>query len=220
MTMIGRRVRTGRRLACVAALAVLAAGGCATVGPSTARGTAPAASGWISGEAAKQSLRHAAAGAGVGQLAGGAAGYYMDVQEAKLRAQLDGSGIAVTRQGEDLTLSLPGSAAFAGDGADLNPGYGAVLDSVAAVLRQYDKTVIEVAGHADGSGDAGVAQALSERRAAAVAASLERRGVLKSRVITVGAGGTRPLVSGDSAAARARNGRVEVTLAPLVAAGG
>ncbi len=223
MAIVGRRgARAAWLLSCVAALAT---GGCATVAPSTAnRGPSgaagAAASGWFSGEAAKQNLRRAAANAGVGQLAGGAAGYYMDVQEAKLREQLDGSGVAVTRLGDDLTLSLPGGAAFAGDSADVNAAFGAVLDSVAGVLRKYDKTVIEVAGHADGTGSGDLNQTLSERRAAAVAASLEKRGIQKSRVISVGAGATRPVANGNSAAARARNVRVEVTLTPLVAAGG
>ena len=85
------------------------------------RATGPAASGWTSGEAARQSLRRTAASAGAGQLAGGAAGYYMDVLEAKLREQLSGSGVAVTRLGGDVALTLPGAVAFAADGAEPTP---------------------------------------------------------------------------------------------------
>ena len=89
MAMIGRwRARAVWFAACLAALT---AGGCATLAAPTGDGGAgPAASGWTSGEAARQNLRRAAASAGVGQLAGGAAGYYMDVLEAKLREQLSG----------------------------------------------------------------------------------------------------------------------------------
>jgi len=214
----------GRRRLRIAALVALGAaiggGGCATGGaPGGAQSGPPpaatAAAGWVSGEDSKQDVRRAATGAGVGTLAGGSAGYYMDVQEAKLREQLDGTGVGVTRKGDEITLSLPGGLAFAPDSADLNAAFGAVLDAVAAVLKKYDKTVIEVAGHTDSAGSREHNQVLSERRAGAVAAYLEKRGVLKSRVVTIGAGETRPIASNASADGRARNRRVELTLAPL-----
>jgi outer membrane protein OmpA-like peptidoglycan-associated protein len=203
---------------------MIGVGGCATVGPADGtHGTAPAsgaAAGWVSGEESKQDLRRAATGAGVGALAGGSVGYYMDVQESKLREQLDGSGVGVTRKGDEITLSMPGGLAFAPDSADLNAAFGGVLDAVAAVLKKYDKTVIEVAGHTDSAGSREHNQALSERRAAAVAAYLEKRGVLKSRVATVGVGETRPVASNATAEGRARNRRVELTLSPLAPAKG
>ena len=220
------------RAACAAALAAILGagsgiGGCATAGApdathATAAAAAPAgaAAGWISGEDSKQDLRRAATVAGVGTLAGGTAGYYMDVREAKLREQLDGSGVGVTRRGDEITLAMPAGLAFAPDSADLNAAFGGVLDKVAAVLKRYDKTVIEVAGHTDSAGSREHNQVLSERRAAAVAAYLEKRGVLKSRVVTVGAGETRPIASNATADGRARNRRVELTLSPLAPAKG
>jgi outer membrane protein OmpA-like peptidoglycan-associated protein len=222
--LFGRR---HRRAAWIVALGAAVAG-CATVNPSTGGreialpGTASggAAAGWISGENSKQNVRRAATGAGVAELARGSAGYYMDVQESKLREQLDGSGVGVVRKGNDVTLSLPGSLAFAPDSADLNAAFGGVLDAVAVVLKKYDKTVIEVAGHTDSTGSREYNQALSERRAAAVAAYLEKHGILKSRVVTIGAGETRPVASNDSADGRARNRRVELTLSPLAPTGG
>jgi outer membrane protein OmpA-like peptidoglycan-associated protein len=179
-----------------------------------------AATGWISGEPSKQNLRRQASSAGVGTLAGGSAGYYMDVQESKLREQLDGRGVGVIRKGNEITLSLPGSLAFASDSADLNAAFGGVLDAVAVVLSKYDKTVIEVAGHTDSTGSREYNQALSEKRAAAVAAYLEKHGVLKGRIATVGAGETRPVASNGTNDGRARNRRVELTLSPLAASGG
>ena len=216
------------RKACGAAVlalgAALVAGGCATPRPAAhepARAdSGPAVAGWISGDSSKESLRRAATGAGVGALAGNSVGYYMDVQESTLRKQLDGSGVAVTRRGDELTLSMPGGLAFASDSAELNTGFVSVLDTVAALLKKYDKTVIEVAGHTDSVGTREYNQALSERRAAAVATYLERHGVLKSRVTTVGAGETRPVASNASAEGRARNRRVELTLAPNARATG
>lgn len=198
--------------------------GCTTVNSAsgTLAGSASngAAVGWISGENSKQSLRRAASSAGVAELADASVNYYMDVQEAKLREQLDGSGVGVVRKGNDVTLSLPGGLAFATDSVELNAAFGGVLESVAGVLKKYDKTVIEVAGHTDSTGSREHNQALSEQRAAAVAAFLEKRGVLKRRIVTVGAGETRPVAGNDSAAGRAKNRRVELTVAPLARTSG
>jgi outer membrane protein OmpA-like peptidoglycan-associated protein len=202
--------------------AMIGVGGCATAPPSEgAHGSAAAApasaaaTGWISGEDSKQDVRKAAAGAGVGTLEGGSVGYYMDVQEAKLRQLLDGSGVGVHRKGDELTLTMPGGLAFAPDSADLDAAFGNVLDAVARVLKKYEKTVVEIAGHTDSAGSREHNQILSERRAAAVAADLERRGVLKSRLVTLGAGEAHPVASNATAEGRARNRRVELTLSPL-----
>ena len=51
-------------------------------------------------------------GAGVGALTGAGVGAYMDRQEAKLRAQLQGTGVSVTRNGNDLILNMPGNITF------------------------------------------------------------------------------------------------------------
>ena len=46
------------------------------------------------------------------------------------------------------------------------------LDCVSMVLKEYEKTVIEVAGHTDSTGSDQYNQALSERRAQSVASYL------------------------------------------------
>ena len=53
--------------------------------------------GAVSGDDSRERRNRALIGAGVGALAGGAVGYYMDVQEAKLRQQLEGTGVRVVR---------------------------------------------------------------------------------------------------------------------------
>src|SRR5512145_3555331 len=97
-------------------------------------------------------LENALIGAGVGALAGGGVGYYMDVQEAKLRQRLEGTGVSVTRMGDNITLNMPSNITFALNSADLNGNFFSALDGVSLVLKEYDKTVIEVAGHTDSSG--------------------------------------------------------------------
>jgi len=205
-------------------LAVFIATACTTINPYTqeqqtskvAKGAGiGAAAGAVVGLLTKgDKLQNAMIGAGIGALAGGGAGYYMDVQEAKLRQQLQGTGVSVTRMGDNITLNLPGNVTFATGSADLNARFFSVLDSVATVVKEYDKTLIEVAGHTDNVGATAYNQGLSERRAQTVANYLEGRGVAAKRLLTVGAGETHPVASNDTDAGRQANRRVEITLAP------
>ena len=139
----------------------------------------------------------------------------MDRQEAKLRAELERSGVSVTRIGNNITLNMPSNITFRTNSADLNAAFFEVLNSVGLVLKEFDKTVIEVAGHTDSTGTAEYNQQLSERRADAVASYLKTRGILADRIITVGEGETRPVASNDTPEGRQLNRRVELTLVPL-----
>lgn len=154
-------------------------------------------------------------GAGVGALAGGAVGNYMDRQESKLRAQLQGTGVSVVRNGDNINLVMPGNITFATGSADLNPNFFGVLDSVALVLKEYDKTIIDVSGHTDSTGSAQKNQVLSEQRASTVAQFLRTKGILEQRIESAGYGSTRPVASNDTAEGRQKNRRVELTLTPV-----
>jgi outer membrane protein OmpA-like peptidoglycan-associated protein len=171
--------------------------------------------GLLTGGDAAAHRKNALIGAGLGALAGGAVGNYMDRQEAKLRSQLAGTGVSVTRMGDNITLNMPGNITFASNSAEINGSFYKVLNSVNIVLKEYEKTVVEVAGHTDSTGSAEYNQQLSERRANAVAQYLEGQGLRNDRVITVGAGETRPVASNDTAEGRQANRRVELTLTPL-----
>jgi len=178
---------------------------------------AGAVAGMVTGSDAKERKKRALIGAGIGALAGGGVGYYMDVQEQKLRQQLEGTGVSVTRIGDNITLNMPGNVTFRTDSSDLNGNFFQVLDSVGLVLKEYEKTIIEVAGHTDNTGEDAYNQALSERRARTVAQYLASKGVMDQRIITVGAGESRPVASNATAEGRQANRRVELTLAPLTA---
>ncbi len=154
-------------------------------------------------------------GAGVGALAGGAVGNYMDRQEAKLRAQLRGTGVSVTRSGDKINLVMPGNITFATGSADLNASFFSVLDSVGLVLKEYDKTTIDVAGHTDNTGSAQKNQVLSQERANTVAQYLRAKGIPEQRIAAAGYGPTRPIASNETAAGRQQNRRVELTLTPV-----
>lgn len=159
--------------------------------------------------------RGALIGASAGALAGGAVGNYMDRQEAKLRAQLQGTGVSVARNGDNINLVMPGSITFASGSADLNPSFFGVLDSVAVVLKEYDKTTIDISGHTDSTGSAQKNGALSEQRASTVAEYLRTKGISDQRIAANGYGSTRPVASNDTSDGRQKNRRVELTLAPL-----
>lgn len=176
---------------------------------------AGAAVGALSGGHSKERRKKALIGAGVGALAGGSVGYYMDVQEAKLRAQLEGTGVGVTRVGDEIILNMPGNVTFATNSADVKSNFYSVLNSVSLVLEEYEKTVVEVAGHTDNRGSETYNQSLSVRRAASVGQYLGTQGLEHMRLITVGYGESRPIADNDTDAGRQQNRRVELTLAPI-----
>ena len=154
-------------------------------------------------------------GAGVGALAGGAVGHYQDKQEAKLRQQMAGTGVEVVRQGDNITLDMPGNVTFALNSAQLNPQFDSVLDKVAATLVEYNQTMIQVAGHTDSTGSREYNMKLSEQRAMTVKNYLAGRGVPANRMVTVGAGPDYPVASNDTPEGRAQNRRVEITIVPV-----
>lgn len=173
--------------------------------------------GLITGDDALERRQHALIGAGIGALAGGSIGYYQDKQEAALRAELEGTGVSVTRMGDNITLNMPGNVTFATDSSDLSPAFFDVLNSVGKVLAEFEQTVVEVAGHTDSTGTDAYNQSLSERRARSVAVYLNSQGVISQRVITVGMGEARPVADNSSSAGRQANRRVEITMVPITA---
>ncbi len=222
-------MRIGFRRAAVAALgASVLLTACTTLDPytreeRTARAqrqaifgaAAGAVAGLITGDSSMERKKRALVGAGLGALTGAAVGSYMDRQEARLRQELDRTGVSVTRVGDNITLNMPANITFGFDRSDLNAAFYDVLGSVATVLDEFDQTVIEVAGHTDSVGAEDYNQRLSEQRAASVAAFLRTRGILPERMIEVGMGELRPIASNETEAGRQHNRRVELTLVPL-----
>ncbi|MDX1443873.1 MAG: OmpA family protein [Gammaproteobacteria bacterium] len=171
--------------------------------------------GAATGDDAEERRKRALIGAGVGALSGGSAGYYMDRQEAKLREQLEGTGVSVTREGDNIILNMPGNITFQTDSDDLDADFLEVIESVSLVLKEYDKTVLKIAGHTDSRGSDSYNQQLSEERAKAVATALANDGVNPERMIVVGYGEARPIATNETAEGRQANRRVELTLEPI-----
>jgi len=154
-------------------------------------------------------------GAGIGALAGGAIGNYMDQQEAELRAQLEGTGISVTRQGDNIILNMPSNITFDVDQDAVKAGFYPTLNSVAIVLRKFNRTLIDINGHTDSTGSLQHNQDLSQRRALSVADYLGSQGIDQRRVSAVGFGPSQPVASNATEAGRAQNRRVEIQIAPI-----
>ncbi len=171
--------------------------------------------GLISGDDAVERRQRALIGAGIGALAGGSIGAYQDRQEARLRAELEGTGVSVTRIGDNITLNMPGNVTFATDSSDLSPAFFDVLNSVGKVMNEFESTVVEVAGHTDSTGSDAYNLQLSQRRAQSVAAYLGSQGVNSQRLITLGMGESRPIANNATVDGRAANRRVEITMVPV-----
>lgn len=154
-------------------------------------------------------------GAGIGALAGGGVGMYMDNQEAKLRARLEGTGVSVTRMGDTIILNMPSNITFDTDRSEIKPQFYDVLNSVAIVLNEFDRTLVDVTGHTDSDGSDGYNQDLSERRAGSVAEYLVAQGNNYRRFQVLGMGETQPIASNATPDGKARNRRVEIQIAPL-----
>ena len=187
-----------------------------TVGGAGIGAGVGALGGYLVGEATgADSGRAALIGAGVGVLAGGSIGAYMDSQEDKLRRQLQGTGVSVTRAGDRIILNMPSNITFPSDQASILPAFYPTLSSVALVLQEFDKSIVDVYGHTDSQGSDAYNLQLSQQRATSVSQFLASQGVNPRRLNTQGFGESQPVATNDSEQGRAKNRRVEIAISPL-----
>jgi outer membrane protein OmpA-like peptidoglycan-associated protein len=216
------------RTALVTSMSALALTACTTTDPytgetranNTGRGiligaAAGAVLGYLTNTSDSDEGRtNALIGAGIGALAGGAIGNYMDRQEAAMREALSDTGVGVRREGNDLRLIMPGDVTFATNSSDIQGQFYSILNDVATVMNRYPATYLDIIGHADSTGPDDYNQALSERRALSVANYLIAQGVLRDRFYVAGMGERSPIASNDTPAGRAQNRRVEILVRP------
>ena len=155
--------------------------------------------------------RNAALGCGI---VGAGVGAYMDVQEKKLRDQLQGTGVRVVREGDNIRLVMPGNITFNTDSYQLRADFYPVLNSVGLVLAKYADTTIRITGHTDNRGSRQYNLTLSEKRADSVANYLVTRDVARGRMYIEGAAFDQPVADNGTAAGRAENRRVELYILP------
>ena len=142
-----------------------------------------------------------------------------DVAEAERRAdRAEADAAAAWREVEEAQETARGLVLTFGDmlfdtgGSTLKPGAQLLLDKLAAYLQQNPGAHAIIEGHTDNVGSDTMNQALSERRAAAVAVALQARGITGDRLETMGLGESYPVATNDTSAGREENRRVEVVL--------
>lgn len=154
-------------------------------------------------------------GAGIGAVGGAGLGRYLEQQKRDLERQTAGTGVEVTQQGDSLLVNIPSGITFPVDSSAIQPDFQQTLTNVAQTLNQYESSYIDIYGHTDASGSDAYNQALSERRANAVSAFLQRQGVNSARLATSGFGETQPVASNETPQGRADNRRVELRIVPV-----
>lgn len=214
-----------RLLIAVSAVALLA--GCASQNPydnqppSSNKTATYGGLGALAGAAAGALINHdnrgkgALIGAAVAGAAGAGYGYYADKQEAELRRSMQGTGVEVQRQGDQIKLIMPGNITFATDSAEIVSNFYAPLNNLGSSFKQFNQNSIEIVGFTDSTGSRQHNMDLSQRRAQSVANYLTAQGVDGSRLSTRGAGPDQPIASNATADGRAQNRRVEVNLRPV-----
>lgn len=222
-------MNTMKKIALITAVAALPLSAC-TTNPETGKksiskavigGGAGALGGYLLGDliGGRRDRTEKIVGAGIGAIAGAGVGYYMDQQEKKLRQQTAGTGVGVTREGDQLVLDMPSEITFAVNSSNLDPAFRSTLDKVASTLTEYDKTYVDVMGHTDSTGSDAYNQTLSEQRSSSVAGYLSSKGVLPARLATKGYGESQPRASNTTEEGRASNRRVEIRLVPVTKEG-
>jgi outer membrane protein OmpA-like peptidoglycan-associated protein len=121
-------------------------------------------------------------------------------QLADLQAKQTERGIVVTM----------GDVLFDTGQATLKPGADLVIGRLAAYMNSNPQTKLLIEGHTDSRGSDEYNDALSERRAHAVASALIAHGVPADNLQTVGRGKAYPVATNDTPEGRQQNRRVEI----------
>ena len=171
--------------------------------------------GLLAGGNAQERGQRALIGAGVGALAGGGIGAYMDKQEAELRRELEGTGVGISRSGNNSSLVMPGDITFSTGSSGISGEFYPTLTSVSKVLNKYNQTMVAIVGHTDNVGERNYNYRLSESRANSVASFLRTQKVAAQRFQVSGQGPDAPVANNSSAAGRQANRRVSIQLAPM-----
>lgn len=197
---------------------------CVTYDPYTeekqlSKGTAGTAIGAVAGAiigtqiSGKNNRREAQiAGALIGGALGGKIGYDIDKQESLLRRKLKNTRVRVVRNKDVITLIMPGDITFRSGSSLIEPSFYSVLDSVVLVLKEFDQSIVEIAGHTDNRGSEISNQILSVQRSQSVGEYFTARGVSVKRLEIKGYGESRPIDDNNSPYGRRKNRRVEINL--------
>lgn len=153
-------------------------------------------------------------GTAIGGAAGAVIGNQMDNQARKIEEEIPGAEVKRVDDGIVVTFDENSGVYFATNSSSLNDKSKETLDKLIAVLKEYDKTNVLIAGHTDSTGKASYNMKLSERRAKSVTKYFEQKGLSPDRLTTKWFGQTQPEYSNDTAEGRAKNRRVNIVIVP------
>ncbi|EAT16430.1 OmpA family protein [Desulfuromonas acetoxidans] len=172
--------------------------------------------GQAAGGDTESTLIGAGVGAAVGAGTGAGIGYYMDQQEQAMRNALASvEGVKIDRDGNILYVTFRSDNQFDVGSFTLRAGAQQDVARLAAILTEYHKTTILVAGHTDSTGSEEYNLGLSERRAMAVRNILVASGVISTRITTVGFGESAPIADNSTEYGRQLNRRVALKITPI-----
>lgn len=142
-------------------------------------------------------------------------GPYMADLDAELRRQTAGIGLDILQVGGSIVVRIPATFTFDPGSATVKPSTDATLLEIARTVKTRSRTFVDVLAHTDTTGAPQANQALSDRRAAAVATYLVGHGVSRARVASRGLGESTPLYPAEaSEEQKAANRRIEIRLVP------
>ncbi len=209
-------MKTVTRLTLIIALFSILASGCKTMNRTQKGAVIGAAGGGVIGgvvgRAAGNTAMGAIIGAAVGGTAGAIIGRKMDKQAEEMGKVLGNETAEVKREGEGIVINFKEKILFGFDRSDLNTSAQTNLTKLVEVLQKYPDTDIEIIGHTDSKGTDAYNQALSERRANAVASYLRSQGISNTRLTAKGMGKNDPIATNDTEEGRAQNRRVEFVI--------
>lgn len=142
-------------------------------------------------------------------------GTYMAEFDSELRRQTAGMGLDILQVGGSIVIRIPAGFTFDTGSAALNASTNSTLLEIARTVKTRSRTYVDILAHTDTTGSPQTNQALSDKRASAVAAYLAARGVAKARIGSKGLGESAPLYNPEAdETQRAANRRIEIRLVP------
>ena len=154
--------------------------------------------------------------AGIRALTPAEAPAYLQTTDTELRRQTAGIGVDIVRVGDGILIRIPAGMTFAPGSVAVRPEFDATLLEIARTVKTQNRTYVDVLAHTDTTGSPQANQAISDKRATAVAGYLTRHGVAKARIASKGYGESAPLYAVDMTEdQKAANRRVEIRLVPF-----
>jgi outer membrane protein OmpA-like peptidoglycan-associated protein len=142
-------------------------------------------------------------------------GPYMADLDSELRRQTAGIGLDILQVGGSIVVRIPAIFTFDPGSASVKATTDATLLEIARTVKTRNRTFVDVLAHTDTTGTPQGNEALSQRRAAAVATYLAGHGVAKARIASRGLGESAPLYIPDTTEdQKAANRRIEIRLVP------